>query len=491
MRVADIDPNVPQEKWGKNGEIAQMLAAGGLHNMTTQHRHRDGHLISVEVNSGAFEYGGVQYSMAICRDISERLAAEEALRASEAKFSAIFSLTPDPMALTRLRDGVVLDVSASYADCFGFRREEVIGRTTLPGDLGLWLDVTDRERWRQQLEKDGSVSGFETPLRRRDGSIVTVLISGRIIALDGDDCVIVVLRDITERKQMEELLRRDKAEQAALIRQLEDAQHQLLQSEKLAAIGQLAAGVAHEINNPMGFIRSNLATLRDYADSLLEVVAAYQQAEHLLTADRATSERIAAAKDKADLPFLTQDVGNLIAESIDGADRVRRIVQDLRDFSRAGDAEWQRVDLHACLESTINVVGNEIKHKAELVRDYGKLPSVECIPSRLNQVFMNLLINAAQAISEQGSITVSTRCCGDMVEIEIADTGHGIPAEVLPRIFDPFFTTKPVGKGTGLGLSVSYGIVRNHDGEIDVASQPGNTVFTIKLPVERTRNPQR
>jgi two-component system NtrC family sensor kinase len=359
MGVPDIDPNVPQSMWGRGGAIERMLATGGLRDFTTQHRHRDGHLIPVEVNSCAFEYDGIQYSMAICRDITERLAADQALHD-------------------------------------------------------------------------------------------------------------------------------EKAEQAALIRKLEDAQSQLLQSEKLAAIGQLAAGVAHEINNPMGFIRSNLATLRGYAESLLQVVEAYSAAEPLLAQDAGLLERIERVKREADLSFLGEDIKILIAESIDGAERVRRIVQDLRDFSRVGDSEWLPTDLHACMESSINVVWNEIKYKAELVRDYGELPEVECIPSRLNQVFMNLLVNAAQAIAERGRITVSTRHCGERIEIAVADTGQGIAASALPKIFDPFFTTKPVGKGTGLGLSVSYNIVKSHGGDILVATQPGQgSTFTVVLPVKR------
>jgi two-component system NtrC family sensor kinase len=161
-------------------------------------------------------------------------------------------------------------------------------------------------------------------------------------------------------------------------------------------------------------------------------------------------------------------------------------VQDLRDFSRMGDSDWQRADLHDCLDSTINMVWNEIKYKAELIRDYGALPKVECIPSRLNQVFMNLLVNAAQAIGDHGRITVTSRLRGNQVEVAIADTGSGIPEAILPKIFDPFFTTKPVGKGTGLGLAVSYGIVQQHGGRIEVVSRVGEgTTFTLFLPVDR------
>ncbi|NIC08079.1 histidine kinase [Halomonas sp. DX6] len=291
-------------------------------------------------------------------------------------------------------------------------------------------------------------------------------------------------REIRERRQAQEALEREKEEQRALIRKLEEAHNQLLQSEKLASIGQLAAGVAHEINNPIGFVNSNLNTLRQYAEDLLRLLDAYEAAESSLGAEAA--EKIAKLKAALELDYLREDIGTLIAESIDGTARVRRIVQDLRDFSRTEATDWQFADLHQGLESTLNVAANEIKYKAEVVREYGQLPAVECLPAQLNQVFLNLLVNAAQAIEERGTITVRTGCEGDQVWLAFADDGGGIPDELQSRIFDPFFTTKPVGQGTGLGLSLSYGIVQKHGGRIDVVSRPGEgTTFTLWLPVRR------
>ncbi|MBI5784429.1 MAG: histidine kinase [Rhodocyclales bacterium] len=279
-------------------------------------------------------------------------------------------------------------------------------------------------------------------------------------------------------------LTREREEQRILIKKLEEAHNQLLQSEKLASIGQLAAGVAHEINNPIGFVNSNLGTLKNYTAQLFELLDEYVQAESKLPAE--TVQRLATAKQTADLDFVREDMTSLIAESMDGTARVRRIVQDLRDFSRPGDSEWKSVDLHTCIDSTLNVVWNEIKFKAEVVREFGQLPPVECLPFQLNQVFLNLLVNAAQAIPERGTITLLTACDGDHVSISVADTGTGMPPEVRDRIFDPFFTTKPVGKGTGLGLSVAYGIIEKHGGRIDVDTAPGKgTTFTIRLPVKR------
>jgi two-component system NtrC family sensor kinase len=293
---------------------------------------------------------------------------------------------------------------------------------------------------------------------------------------------------LRENERVNRALQSEKEEQRVLIQKLEEAHNQLHQSEKLASIGQLAAGVAHEINNPIGFVNSNLGSLKNYVDQLMGLIDDLSTTmEPLLTGNPEVKKSVDALKRKADLDFLREDIGALITESIDGTTRVRQIVQDLRDFSRTGEIAMEWVDLHAGLESTLNVVSNEIKYKAEIVRDYGTLPRVECRPSQINQVFMNLLVNAAQAIPQKGKITLKSGTADDKVWISVSDTGSGIPPEILARIFDPFFTTKPVGKGTGLGLSVSYGIIEKHGGRIEVASQPGEgTTFTVWLPTRQS-----
>ncbi|WP_175784316.1 histidine kinase [Burkholderia ambifaria] len=290
--------------------------------------------------------------------------------------------------------------------------------------------------------------------------------------------------EIDERKAAQIRLEQEKDEQRRLLRALEETHVQLLQSEKLASIGQLAAGVAHEINNPVGFISANLNTLKTWVRSLLDVIAAHEAA--LPQLEPAQRDALAAMGRAADLDYVRDEIATLIDESIDGALRVRRIVQDLRDFSRPGSGEWCVADIHAGLESTLNVVHNELKYKADIVREYGDLPPVECLPSQLNQVFMNLLVNAAHAIPERGVITIRTSSDDEHVSIAISDTGTGMTPDIVRRIFDPFFTTKPVGQGTGLGLSVSHGIVERHRGTIDVTSEPGRgTTFRIRLPIRR------
>ena len=274
----------------------------------------------------------------------------------------------------------------------------------------------------------------------------------------------------------------EQEELRALLKKVEDAQNQLLQSEKMAAIGQLAAGVAHEINNPIGFVNSNLGTLQGYVETLLGVINAYEKCEAEQPADRPD---LTAAKQDADLEFLRDDVRALLTESQEGLARVKKIVQDLKEFSHVDEAEWQESDLNAGLESTLNVVWAELKYKAEVVREYGNVPPVRCIAAQVNQVLMNILVNAAQAIEERGTITIRSGSQGDQAWVEIADTGKGMPPEVVKRMFEPFFTTKPVGKGTGLGLSLSYDIiVKRHGGHFDVLSVPGKgTTIRLWLPV--------
>ena len=271
---------------------------------------------------------------------------------------------------------------------------------------------------------------------------------------------------------------------------LRDAEEQLLQSDKMASIGQLAAGVAHEINNPIGYIYSNLGTLGEYINNLFRVIGAYEKALRGLSTDgQERRSELAEIKQQVEYDFLIKDLPNLLAESREGIERVRKIVQDLRDFSRAGyEEEWTLADLHRGLDSTLNIVWNDLKYKCEILRNYGEIPQIECLPSQLNQVFLNILVNAGHAIEQRGTITISTGREGERVFIEIGDSGKGIAAENLGRIFDPFFTTKPVGQGTGLGLSLSYSIVRKHGGHIDVQSRVGGgTRFRIVLPILQQR----
>lgn len=268
------------------------------------------------------------------------------------------------------------------------------------------------------------------------------------------------------------------AEQEFLVSKLEKAQVQLLQSERLATIGQLAAGVAHEINNPVGYVFSNLKTLAGYVEDLLRIIDAVDSV--------ATLDELRQLKLSLEYDYIRNDVEALIVESEDGIERVKKIITALKDFSHIEEEEFVQADLLRGLESTLNMVNNELKYKAEVVREFADLPPVECIASQINQIVMNLLINAAHAIVQFGVITLRCGHEGAWVWIEVEDTGRGIDPDILKRVYDPFFTTKPVGQGTGLGLTLSYNILQKHHGRFDVESTPGQgSRFRFWLPVRQ------
>ncbi|MFZ5775246.1 MAG: ATP-binding protein [Thermodesulfobacteriota bacterium] len=259
--------------------------------------------------------------------------------------------------------------------------------------------------------------------------------------------------------------------------ELQNAQSQMLQSEKMASIGVLAAGIAHEINNPVGFINSNLGTLNTYLGRL---------ASYLHTLEERLGEELGEQRKKLKIGHILEDAPALIKESLEGTERIRRIVSDLKNFSRIGQNQWEEADINQQLESTLNVVWNELKYKTTVEKQYGDLPRVRCYPQQLGQVFMNLLVNASQAIEKQGVITIRTWADAMNVWVAISDTGCGIAVEHQGRLFEPFFTTKEVGKGTGLGLSIAYDIVtKKHGGEIMVQSDSGKgATFTVRLPIQ-------
>lgn len=276
---------------------------------------------------------------------------------------------------------------------------------------------------------------------------------------------------------------------AAQNRALREAQAALVQTEKLASLGQLAAGMAHEINNPVAYVANNLAVLRRDVPAALQVLDKYREGREQLR--RVAPDLVADAErleEEIDLSYIRASLPRLFERSLDGLSRVRDIVKNLRDFARLDEAQFKEADLNAALQSTLEIAGHEIKKKTIALRtQFGELPPVFCHPGKINQVFLNVLMNAIQASESGGSIEVSTRTddrTAGGVAIEVRDAGCGIKAEHLPHIFDPFFTTKPVGQGTGLGLSVSYGIIRDHGGAIEVDSEVGRgTLFRIRLPL--------
>lgn len=274
---------------------------------------------------------------------------------------------------------------------------------------------------------------------------------------------------------------------------LQATQSQILQSEKMASIGQLAAGVAHEINNPIGFIGSNLDALADYMTDVDQLFAHYQTLQKTLQDAKQTLSKeinkqlstIIQFEQDIELDYLKGDIPELLHDCKDGTQRVAKIVADLKSFAHPGNDKQMLIDLNAGLESTLNVVYNEIKYKAVVVKELGEIPLVEGFPQKLNQVFMNILVNAAQSIEEKGEIKILTKKDGSNVVVAISDNGCGIKQANIPKVFDPFFTTKEIGKGTGLGMNIAYNIIKEHKGTIGVESEVGKgTTFTITLPAK-------
>jgi len=469
-----------------------------------QYRCADGELLTVSKSIRLLNYQGVPLLLVQAIQTQNERKAEDALAQTLSQLRATLESTGNGIlvigwqgqieSMNRLF-GKMWEISDDLIDShddariLGFVAGRVIESELLHARLGAIVDKGETEDLLHH--QDGRV--FEVSSRAQ---YLGEQIIGRVFGFQDitqrtlAEAALRESRDLLEERvrartadlnTVNETLQQEQDRQATLIKRLEEAQNQLLQSERMASIGQLAAGVAHEINNPVGFVNSNLGSLQRYVTDMLRLLSLYEKAEGALPG--AALQEISQLKADVDVAFLREDVTNLLTESLDGLKRVTRIVQDLKDFSHVDEAERQWADLEAGLESTLRVVWNELKYKAEVVKEFVGIPQIECFPFQLNQVFMNLLINASHAIETRGTIAIRTGHDEACVWVEVQDTGRGIKPEHLSRIFEPFFTTKPVGQGTGLGLSLAYGIVKKHDGRIEVKSEWGQgTVFRVILP---------
>lgn len=359
--------------------------------------------------------------------------------------------------------------SREFEEVTGVPSSRGLGKTRWQGLGKERLSNIDWAAHEQSLRAHQPFRNLEYPARRQDGKIVWFRVSGkpRFDRSGRFTGYFGIASDVSAGKKMETHIH---------------------QSERLAAIGQLAAGMAHEINNPIGFVRSNLETLGKYLNDLL----ALAETAAALTHDAAPTPELRSALQQAiasaDLDFLREDAPQLIDECRSGLDRVRKIVADLREFAHEGEAEWSDADICTCLDSAINVLSDSLPERITVKRELTSLPLVRCRPALINQLALALLTNAVQAVADKGGCITVTSGQSDehTVWFEVSDNGCGIPPADMPRIFEPFFTTRPVGKGTGMGLATCFGIVTEHGGTIDAQSTPGSgSRFRVSLPLQQ------
>jgi len=339
------------------------------------------------------------------------------------------------------------------------------------------------------------VESFEFKYKRTlvDKEAITNILNASIEEIEKQKKIIENAKDeinrtLTEMDKQKKLIEEKNTELNKLLSDLKEAQQQLIMSEKMASLGQLTAGVAHEINNPINFVSANIKPLKEDLNDILECINRYEEVikENKL---EGMFSKVHQFKRNSDINFSMQEVQDLLRGIEEGASRTTEIVKGLRNFSRLDQNVVKKADMNEGIESTLTLLHSVYKDRVEIEKDFGKLPEVDCLPGQINQVLMNILSNALQAIPEQGKIFIKTWQENETVKISIRDTGSGMSEAIRQKIFDPFFTTKDVGKGTGLGLSISYGIIEKHNGKIEVQSEPGKgTTFIITLPVNQLKN---
>lgn len=487
--VATFFAKVITEPLRQLTDVANKIENGDLQQRAKINSKDEVGMLSKAFNSMADELIHSQHQL--LENLAKRRKAEEALITSEEMSRSIIETANDAF-ISIDEKGVITQWNTKAEEMFGWLKREVVGRVL-------------SEIIIPQQHRNGHEKGIERYLMTGESTVLGKTIELKALRRDDQEFPIEMtlwttrlkekhqfhafVHDITNRKRGEEKFRSMFLDLQGAHEELKNAQAQLVQSEKLASIGHLAAGVAHEINNPIGFVSSNIHTLEEYVNNYLKVLHKFKDLEESVKVrDQERSNNIVTEiiklEEKINIDFMKKDMPVLLDESKKGLERVKKIILDLRTFAREDQDEMEYYKLEEVIDSILSIVHNEIKYKVTLKKEYADLPLVKCNTQKLGQVFINLLINAAHAIEDKGAITIKTFRKEKRVCVAISDTGSGIEKDKITKIFDPFFTTKPVGEGTGMGLSISYEIVRKHGGDIQVESEPGKgSTFTVMLPL--------
>lgn len=530
---------IPLEMWGKpiynqSGEIVYAIAA--FQDITAR---KQAEQVLGNYNR-TLEQEVRLRTQQLEQEISERRSAEIALRLSEEKFAKAFRSSPSAITITTVTDGQHVEVNETFCELTGYSPEEVLGSTTLA--LNLWVNARDRQSLFEILQTKGSVRNYEFDFRTKSGEVKTALLSAEIITLLDQNCLLSISNDITARKQSERALRQKNEELASTLEQLQRTQQELIQSEKMASLGQLIAGVAHEINTPMGAIRASIGNISTALDNtllllpqLFRQLSPQQQTDFfaLLEASRKNPETLSFREERKCKRILRQELNdrgfedadtlatllirlnlsgniepflsllqtekntlildaayNLVSQQSNSeniklaVEKASKIVFALKNYARQDrSGEMVKANVADGIDVVLTIYHNQLKQGIQILRSEQEVPDILCYPEELNQVWTNLLHNAIQAMNNKGVLNIDIARQDDRVVVSFTDSGCGIPPEIADKIFDPFFTTKPIGEGSGLGLDIVRKIVEKHQGEITLESQLGQTTFSVWLPI--------